>query len=182
MEIIKLIALLLGTAVLFISCSVNAPAPTLSYQDKAFRAHISWRINELTLVGFFTSIPSPFDTETDKVITLEITSPSTLEGITLCKKNGTLQTKLGSLSLDSSHAARLFAVSSLFDIDATVTKSTVTEIDGKKLNHIEASSSSGQKYTLFLYPESGLPYRICSEINGQDCVLDILAFEFTHEN
>lgn len=182
MEIIKLIALLLGTAVLFMSCSVNPPAPTLSYQDKAFRAHISWQINDLALVGFFSSIPSSADPEADKTLTLEITAPSTLGGITLCKKNGTLQTRLGALTIDSNYAERLFAVSSLFDIDATVTKSSVCEMDGKKLNHIEASSSSGQKYTLFLYPDSGLPRRICSEINGQDCVMDILAFEFTHEN
>ena len=110
MEIIKLIALLLGTAVLFMSCSVNTPAPTLSYQDKAFRAHISWQINDLTLVGFFSSVPSSSDPDADKVTTLEITAPSTLCGITLCKKNGSLQTRLGTLTLDSNYAERLFAV------------------------------------------------------------------------
>ena len=180
MEIIKLIALLLGTAILFISCSANTPAPTLSYQDKAFRAHIRWQINDLAVTAFFTSLPSP--SGTDKTVTLEITAPSTLDGIYICKKNGALQTKLGDLRIDSTYAERLFAVSSLFDIDATVTKSGVSEIDGRKFNHIEASSSSGQKYTLYLYSESGLPRRICSTLNGQNCILDILAFEFIDLN
>ena len=66
----------------------------------------------------------------------------------------------------------------IFEIDATVTKSSVCEMDGRKFNLIEAASSSGQKYTLFLFPESELPRRIISEIAGKTCVLDILSFEF----
>lgn len=182
MEIIKLIALLLGTAILFISCSANSPAPTLSYQDKHFRAHISWKINDLAVTAFFTSAPISSESGSDKSVTLEITAPSTLEGISICKRNGILQTRLGDLKIDSTYAERLFAVSELFDIDATVSKSAVTEMDGKKFNYIEASSSNGQKYTLYLFPESGLPRRICSLINGQECVLDILSFEFIDEN
>ena len=175
MEIIKLIALLLGTAVLFMSCSINAPAPTLSYQDKAFRAHICWTANGISVTAFFTSLPPSSPSGTDKTATLEITAPSTLEGISICKRNGLLQTKLGDLRIDSTYAERLFAISSLFEIDAS-------EIDGRKFNHIEATSSSGQKYTLYLFPESGLPRRICSELNGQDCVLDVLSFELIDEN
>ena len=182
MEIIKLIALLLGTAILFISCSANTPAPTLSYQDKAFRAHICWTANGISVTAFFTSLPPSSPSGTDKTATLEITAPSTLEGISICKRNGLLQTKLGDLRIDSTYAERLFAISSLFEIDATVTKSAVSEIDGRKFNHIEATSSSGQKYTLYLFPESGLPRRICSELNGQDCVLDVLSFELIDEN
>ena len=181
MEIIKLIALLLGTAILFISCSANTPAPTLSYQDKAFRAHICWQINDLAVTAFFTSLP-PSDSGADKTVTLEITAPSTLEGLSICKKNGALQTKLGDLRIDSTYAERLFAVSSLFDIEATVSKSSVSEIDGQKFNHIEASSPGGEKYTLYLFPESGLPRRICSVLNGQNCILDVLSFEFIDTN
>ena len=176
MEIIKLIALLLGTAILFISCAANNPAPTLSYQDKAFRAHIRWQTGDLSVTAFFSSIPST--SEEDKTVTLEISAPPTLEGISIRKKNGILQTKLGDLTVDSTYADRLFAVSELFDIEATVSKSAVCEIDGREFNHIEATSASGQNYTLYLYPESGLPRRICSTVNGQDCVLDILSFEF----
>ena len=178
MEIIKLIALLLGTAILFISCSAASPAPTLSYQDSSFRAHIRWSANGISLTAFFTSIVGDDPSGTSRTVTLEISSPSSLCGITLCKRNGILQTKLGDTQIDSPSAERLFAVSSLFDIDATVTKSAVCEMDGRKLNHIEAVSPSGQKYTLLLFPESGLPRRIISEVNGQTCVLDILSFEF----
>ena len=176
MEIIKLIALLLGTAILFISCSAASPAPTLSYQDSSFRAHISWSVNGVSLTAFFTSVVSP--SGEGKTVTLEILSPSSLCGITLCKKNGVLQTRLGDMQTDSEQAERLFAVSTLFEIDATVTKSSVCEMDGRKFNLIEAASSSGQKYTLFIFPESELPRRIISEIAGKTCVLDILSFEF----
>ena len=180
MEIIKLIALLLGTAILFMSCSTNSPAPTLSYQDEAFRAHISWQINDIIITAFLTSIPS--GSGMGKTVTLEITSPSTLEGISLCGKNGDLQARLGSFKIDSAYAERLFAVTSLFDIDATVIKSDVTETEGKKFNLIEAISSDEQKYTLLLFADSGLPRRITSDINGKECVLDVLCFEFIDQN
>ena len=178
MEIIKLIALLLGTAILFISCSATSPAPTLSYQDSSFRAHISWSVNGVTLSAFLTSIAEVSPSGTGKTVTLEIISPSSLAGVSICKKNGVLQTRLGDMQIASEHAERLFTISSLFEIDATVTKSSVCEMDGRKFNLIEAASSSGQKYSLFLFPESELPRRIISEIAGKTCVLDSLSFEF----
>ena len=110
------------------------------------------------------------------------TGVSTIDGLNTLVRGQKLPIFSGSGLPHASLAAQIARQAKVRGIDATVTKSTVTEIDGKKLNHIEASSSSGQKYTLFLYPESGLPRRICSELNGQDCVLDVLSFELIDEN
>ena len=152
MEIIKLITLLLGTALLFISCSAKAP-PTLSYQERAFRAHISWQTNGISVTALLTSVPSASDSpDASKTVTLEITSPPSLDGITICQKNGCIRTRLDDLDIDSPYATRLLAVSELFEIDATVNKSTVTELDGKKLNLIEAFSENGKKYSIYLFP------------------------------
>jgi len=181
MEILKLIALLLGTALIFVSCSASS-APTLSYQEKYFRAQIRWQTNDICATAFFTSVPhAPDSSGSDRTISLEFTSPESLEGLRISKRNGVISADIGGICIESPYAASLLAVSELFAIDATVKKSSVTTLDGKKLNLIEAVSSNGKNFTLFLFPESGLPRRICAEMNGESCVLDVLSFEFNDE-
>ena len=191
MEILKLIALLIGAALIFVSCSANS-YPTLSYQEKSFRAHISWQLGADTdpnsdsdsdsdsgsssycFSAVYTSRPH----ENGKDVTLEITSPDELNGLCIGKKNGVFFIHSDDLEISTPFAERLLAVSELFEIDATVTESSIQELDGKKLNMIEARSSDGRCFTLFLFPESGLPRRICAKVNGNDCTLDVIAFEF----
>ena len=84
MEIIKLLALLIGSAILFACCTAR-PAPTLSYQEKAFRAHIICQNDNQTFGAILTSIPSPADQNNPLLrdLTLEFTAPEKAESARL---------------------------------------------------------------------------------------------------
>ena len=178
MEIIKLLALLIGSAIIFACCTAH-PSPNLSYQEKAFRAHIFWQTEDISIGAVITSLPS-LDPEQDEArsITLEFTAPESLLGITVCKSGGEVTASLDGMEISAPHAERWLAIAELFDIEATVKESSIETLDGQKLNFIRAVSDDGKEFSLYLFPASGLPRRICSEINGSPCTLEVISFEF----
>lgn len=178
MEIIKLLALLIGSAILFACCTAR-PAPTLSYQEKAFRVHVMCQNDNQTFGAILTSIPS--STENDlpsRDLTLEFTSPESLCGIKVQKQKESITVTLDGIEISAPQAARWLALADLFSIDATVKESSVTDLDGQRVNFIEAVSDDGKEFSLYLYPSSGLPRRICGDINGFLSTIDVISFEF----
>ena len=178
MEIIKLVVILLGSALLFTCCS-TPDLPNLSYQQKPFRAHISWSTDNTTICAVFTSIPS--QDQSSRTITLEFISPDSLKGIKITSNGESAYASLGNMVIHSPYALLWITIAEFFDIDATVTESSVVELDGVRLNYINATSDQGEEYSLFLFPSSGLPRRICGKINGKECTLDVISFEFIPE-
>ena len=176
MEIIKLLALLIGSAIIFTCCAARHE-PNLSYQEKAFRAHIICQSNEMTFGAIFTSIPSKAE-PSSRALSLEFTSPESLCGIKVSSLGDTLTVTLDDMEISAPHAARWLSLSELFNIEATVKQSSVTELDGQKLNFIKAVSDEGREFSLHLYPASGLPRRISGDVNGDPCTLDVISFEF----
>ena len=178
MEIIKLLALLIGSAILFACCAAH-PEPNLSYQERAFRAHVICESNDFTFGAIFTSIPKNESDDTPlRDITLEFTSPDTLSGIKVQKSGENVRVYLDDMEISAPHAASWLALSELFDIEATVKESSVETLDGQKLNFINAVSDDGREFSLYLYPASGLPRRISGDINGKPSTLEVISFEF----
>ena len=176
MEIIKLLALLIGSAILLTCCSAR-PSPNLSYQEKAFRAHVYCQNDNMTFGAIFTSIPSAED-PTKRYVCLEFTSPESLCGIKVCERGGAVTVSLDGMEISAPHAVRWLSLAELFSIDATVKKSALTSIDGQKFNFIKAVSDDGKEFSLYLHPASGLPRRILGDINGALCTLDVISLEF----
>ena len=170
MEIIKLVVILLGSALLF-SCCAAPDMPNLSYQQKPFRAHISWNTDNITVSAVLTSIPS-------QDLTLEFISPDSLSGIKIAKSGENICVSLGDMKINAPHALAWLKIADFFNIDATVTESSVTELDGVRLNYIKARADQGEEYSLFLFPSSGLPRRICGQLEGTQCTVDVISFEF----
>ena len=178
MEIIKLLALLIGSAILFACCAAR-PAPTLSYQEKAFRAHIVCQSDEASFGAILTSVPSSEESDTaERNLTLEFTSPDTLCGIKVQKNSHGVTVLLDEMEISAPHAIRWLSIAELFDIEATVKESSIETLDGQKLNFINAVSDDGKEFSLYLYPSSGLPRRILGEINDKPTTLDVISFEF----
>ena len=175
MEIIKLVVILLGSALLF-SCCAAPDQPSLDYQQKPFRAHISWNTDNLTVCAVMTSLPTT-DLSSHN-LTLEFTSPDSICGIKITKNGEFTRVSLGDMEIDAPYALGLLNIADFFNIDATVTESSVIELDGVRLNYIKAMSDQGEEYSLFLFPSSGLPRRICGKINGRECTMDVISFEF----
>ena len=176
MEIIKLLALLIGSAILFVCCAAH-PTPNLSYQEKAFRAHILCNSEDFSFGAILTSIPSPSDTA-DKTITLEFTSPESLCGIKVSKNGEEVTVSLDGMQISAPHVLSWLAIADFFNIDATVKESSIEIIDAQKLNFIKAVSDDGKEFSLYLYPSSSLPRRICGNANGNPVTLDVISFEF----
>ena len=177
MEIIKLLALLFGCAILFSSCATR-PSQNLSYQEKPFRAHLIFESTGASSGAILTSIPSiDADGTPKKALCLEFTSPENLCGIKVEKRDGETKVSLDGLVISSPYAERLLSVSELFDIDATVKESSVETIDGQSLNFIKAVSDDGKEFSIHLYPASGLPRRISGIVNGSTCTVDVISFE-----
>ena len=178
MEIIKLLALLIGSAILFTCCAAH-PSPNLSYQEKAFRAHVYCQNDDMSFGAILTSIPCPTqDDPHARYQTLEFTAPESLCGIKVSQQNGTVTVSLDGTEISSPEAARWLALTELFDIEATVKESSVTSIDAQKLNFVRAVSDDGREFSLYLFPSSGLPRRILGDINGVPSTLDVISFEF----
>lgn len=178
MEIIKLVVILLGSALLF-TCCATPDQPNLSYQQKPFRAHLSWNTDNLTVCAVFTSIP--MQDPSSSTLTLEFISPDSLNGIKITKIGENICVKLDDMEINAPHALTWMKISDFFNIDATVTESSVRELEGVRLNYIKAKSDLGEEYSLFLFPSSGLPRRICGTIGGRECILDVISFEFIPE-
>ena len=176
MEIIKLLALLIGSAILFTCCAAR-PTPNLSYQEKAFRTHVYCQNENMTFGAIFTSIPSDDETSC-RALSLEFTSPESLCGIKVSKRGDAVRVYLDDMEISAPHAACWLEIAELFNIEATVKESSVTSIDGQRLNFIKAVSDDGKEFSLYLYPASGLPRRILGNINGTPCTLDVISFEF----
>ena len=178
MEIIKLVVILLGSALLF-TCCAAPDQPNLDYQQKPFRTHISWNTDNLTVCAVMTSLPAT--DLSSHALTLEFISPDSLGGIKITKNGQNTRVSLGDMEINDPHALGLLNIADFFNIDATVTESSVTELEGVRLNYIKATSDNGEEYSLFLFPASGLPRRICGKINGRECTLDVISFEFIPE-
>lgn len=172
MEIIRLIALLLSLSLLLCSCA-ESPSKLLSYQEKNFRAHVSFQLESLSIGAVITSRHEP-----DYII-IEFTSPPSLSGITVKKCGGTTTVTLGDMQLESTEYCRLAEISSLFEISGVLRKSSVESISGKKFNRIELfDTDKNEGYTLYLYKDSGLPHRIVATLFGKEATLDVVSFEF----
>ena len=182
MEIIKLLALLIGSAILFTCCSARQE-PNLFYQEKPFRTHIIWKSNDTSFGAILTSLQKKDSSTTpSKQLTLEFTCPESLAGIRVCKDNESTTVTLGELKISSQEAERWLSVSALFEIEATVKESSSIMIDNQSTNLIRAVSDDGKEYTLHLFSASGLPRRISGEVNGAICTVDVISFEFIPDN
>ena len=180
MEIIKLIALLLGSALLFTCCS-SASMPNLSYQKKSFRAHIFWETPNISVGAIFTSIAKDEEDTASRIITLEFTSPENLCVIKVTKSGEDTSVSLDGMQISAPYAESYLEIAKFFDIEATVKESSVQELDGVSLNFIRAVSDSGEEYSLHLHKNSGLPRRICGTLGNGECTLDVISFEFIPE-
>ena len=171
MEIIRLVALILSLSFLLISCS---PSPTdlLSYQEKSFRAHLSFEIDSLKIGAVMTSHDA-----TDTLI-IEFNSPPSLAGITVKKCGEECTVSLGDLEISSNNASRFAELSKIFEISGTLKKSSVESLSGIKFNRIELfNSQNNEKYVLYLYKASGLPRKITAPLFGKEINFDIFSFE-----
>ena len=178
MEILKLIALFVGSALLFTCCSATT-SPNLSYQEKPFRTHISWKTENLSARAILTSIPVIDDNQNKtKNITLEFTSPENLSGIKVSKLGENITVSLDGMKISAPYAERWLEIAKLFDIEATVKESSISELDGVRFNFITAVSDSGEDYSLYLYKDSGLPRRITGTVGASECTVDVISFEF----
>ena len=180
MEIIKLIALILGSALLFTCCS-SASMPNLSYQKKSFRAHIFWNTTNLSVGAILTSIVKDEEDAATRTIILEFTSPENLCGIKVTKSTEGTSVSLDGMQISAPYAESYMEIAKFFDIEATVKESAVRELDGVSLNFIRAVSDIGEEYSLHLYKDSGLPRRICGTLGDGECTLDVISFEFIPE-
>ena len=171
MAIIRLIALILSLAFFLFSCSA-AKNNSLSYQEKPFRAVITWQIDSLSLAAKLTSSP-----ESDSA-TLEFTSPSSLEGVILKKEGEKITLTLNELEISEAHLSRLAEITDFFKIDASIKKSSVTTISGTKLNCLQMLDANGEIFTVYLYPSSEIPRRITGKLYSQTVTLDVVSFEF----
>ena len=174
METIRLIALLILITFILVSCSEN-PQKMLSYQEKPFRAHISWQVDSLPFCAIITSYPAA------NSLTIEFTSPPSVSGITVKKSTDNTTVTLDGIEISAPHLSLFAAISELFSIDGSIKKSFVTKLSGTKLNCAEIVSSSGKEYCLYLYPASGLPRRIVGELYGHPITLDVISFEVIPE-
>ena len=171
MEIIKLIALILALSLMLFSCSATE-SELLSYQEKSFRTHITWQVSSVAFCAVMTSHP---DTDTR---TLEFTSPPSLAGITVKKcQNETIAT-LDGIEISSPAVLRLAEIMNLFSISGTMKHPSLTSLSGVKMNRLEITDPCGTLYELYLYPASGLPRLICTELFGNAFSLEVISFEF----
>ncbi len=162
-------------SIIFISCTrTHVDRPLLSYQQKAFKAHISWQIGDTAATAIFTSIP----TDIGKSLTLEYTAPESLAGISVTKNTEETALFYSDLKIPSEIAASMMAVASFFDIDATLTESTVEEIDGVRFNRITVRAQNGESYSILLYPSTQSPKIISGKLNSLPCTVDIISFEY----
>ncbi len=172
MEIIRLIALILSLSLLLISCAAS-PSELLSYQEKNFRAHLSWNLDSLKLGAIVTSRHNPDS------ITVEFTSPPSLSGITVKKCGGETTVTLDGMQINSTDVCRLAEISRIFEISGALKKNSVESVSGIKLNRVELfDSTKNETYTLYLYKDSGLPRQISANLFGKEITFDIISFEF----
>ncbi len=172
MEIIRLIALILSLSLLLISCAAS-PSELLSYQEKNFRAHLSWQVESLKMGAIVTS---RHDLD---FMTIEFTSPPSLSGITVKKCGEETSVTLGDMEIKSAEVCRLAEISRLFEISGTLKKSSVESVSGIKLNRVELfDSTKNETHTLYLYKDSGLPRQISANLFGKKITFDVISFEF----
>lgn len=171
METIKLYSLIICLLFLLSLSSCSSLSDPLSYQKRDFRACISW---EEQGVQFCALLTSRTDENSQKHLSLEYQKPDSLCSLTVKKDAlGTSATFEG-LEVSSTHAGRLIAIADLFEIDATLTKSSVEEHSGARLNLAHLVDAQGRPYTVYLY-ETGTPRRISAE----GTVLEVISFEYT---
>ncbi len=176
MEILKLIALLIGAALLLGACSYDGDY-TLSYQEKSFTADLSWCIDGTEILATLVSIRNP---DASRDLSLSFTYPPSLAGITVTQTGEDTEpsARLGDIEISSPAAVRWLAISQLFELEGEVKNTFVTSIDGVAVNAVEASTERGD-YTVYLMPDNSLPRRISGEINGKNISLDIILFEIS---
>lgn len=174
MEILKLIALLIGTVILFSACAPDE-AYALSYQEKSFSAGLAWSVEGININATLTSIRNE---DATRDLTLSFSAPESLAGITVLQRGdgSDALVKLGELEISSPGALRWLALREMFELEGDVEDTYLSDIDGVKVNAVEASTTSGD-YTVYLLPSSALPRRICGEVNGQRISLDVIWFE-----
>ena len=170
METIKLIALLILISFILISCS-QSPEKMLSYQEKPFRALLTWQTNGASFIAVMTSYPA------SDTLTIEFTSPASVSGITVKKSAEQTTVTLDGIEITAPELSRFASIAKFFNIDGSITKSSVTSISGAKANYIEILDASKEKYRLYLYSASGLPRRIEGELYGKQITLDFISFE-----
>ena len=171
MEIIRLIALILALSLMLFSCAPDT-SELLSYQEKSFRAHLTWQNSSVTFSAVMTSRPDIYTK------TLEFTAPPSLEGITVEKCGEVVTTTLDGIEIVSPTLLRLAEITTLFSISGTMKRPALTYLSGVKMNRVEITDPSGKPYELYLYPASGLPRLIRTELSGNSIALDVISFEF----
>lgn len=178
MEILKLIAVIVGAAFFLSACSPNN-SYSLSYQEKDFSAGLCWESDDIMICATLISLSS--DT-TERDLSLTFSSPPSLNGITVSRKAGEDKTsvQLDGLELSLPSAVRWLDISKLFELEGSISDTYITDIDGISVNAVVANTEDGE-YTVYLLPNSSLPRRICGRVNDKELTLDIIWFEISND-
>ena len=189
MEIIKLLALVLGAALMLSACAAY-DYDVLSYQEGEIRAEICWTVGEVRM-GAEIHISAPKQAESgddgdgmraeSRDVSLTFNYPDSLGGISVSRVDGKVTASLGEVIIDDPEISGWLEIENFFNIEADVKDTYVTEIDGTKVNYIEAVSDDDRTYGIYLIPDTGHPRRICGSIGGMETVMDVIWFEASGE-
>jgi len=172
MEIIKMIALALSAILLLTACSPN-DSYSLEYQEHPLRALLAFEHSGISVTALLSIIPkSNSDGVIERDVTLTFRSPNSLAGITIEQTGGNIYTSCGDLKISDSAADAWLEVAELFNIDGTIKRIYISDIQGQDYNCVEALGNDGKDYKIYLH-ENGEPRRIVSP----SLTVDVLSFE-----
>ena len=146
-----------------LSCGETSRDP-LFYQRGAFESEIEIQKNGIR-IGATLSASESGD------VSLVLTSPSSVAGTEIKRKDGALSVTRGELSFDLSDASAFFAAAELFMLEGEVASAEICELDGVRYTKLLVLSG-GEPYEIYLNGD-GSPRRISSP----DLSVDVIWFE-----
>ena len=164
MEILKVIALLLGAAILLTSCSVYGKKE-LTYQKGAFRAEIEWESDGTKFSASVTAgapRPPAEGEDIDSVIRdieMCFLSPESMRGIKVTRTNGEVGAALGDIEIDSGALAGYLAAADLFDVSGEVKDIELVDSESGRLTRIDVRDGDAE-FSVYLSVETENPVRL----------------------
>lgn len=184
MEILKMIALLLGAVIVLSACSSGGEEP-LGYQNGAFETEILITSNGMTVRAIFTAeAPRSVQSEatsgaeeemSGRNVKITFADPPSLRGITASRQDGKVSVLFDGTEITDAGVIGWLDVADLFSISGNVTDTDVREIYGKKVNYLEVENGE-DIYKIYLSPDSGYPEYICGTVRGRALEVRVVRF------
>ena len=105
------------------------------------------------------SLSEPHE-ERERDATVRFMEPKSVSGLTVTRKNGTVEATLGGTVMKDLDCTPLLYVTELFSTGGSVTLAEVAELDGEKVTELNVTNGE-EVYTVFVTSD-GLPRRIVS--------------------